>query len=310
MAPHSIVLVSITNFNELIRHVNNFNKLSSSHVVFDLGGQDFSCEPNESSDICLTASHVTLQNGTILLGIGCNKRKSFYVDGHNVHLHKIVIKGGHDALAVHPGGGVVMQSCEVHDAYHGLVVPSVYRNADWDENNALHAALIAYDVKITGYDRCGVIVAACAKVELIRCHVSGGIASPKGTGQSAAVHVTGPRGELLARRLVCADFNGRGVVSEDRGKVVLQRCTITQGLSNLGRLEVLGFGSTAEVWYCTMSQRPISHGGGMISMPKLVSSASNSSAPLHLCKNAPRKDVSDRLHCMTFCVRNKIGNVR
>lgn len=265
----SVVIVTTTNFNQLIMRMNEFHTLSSSHVVFDLGGHTMHCGLGALTS--LKASHVTLRNGTILLGSGFSCENSFMVDGCDVHLQNIIISGGDIGVCVKPGGGVTMRKCKVHDARYGVVVGSNYGNSQRNAATVLHATLEAVDVQIIGYHSIGLTVHPAAKVQLTNCHISGGCAVPDHSPQPVAVLVVGPCSEIVARRLVCTDYVGYGVECSDGGEIVLERCTITNGSSSCGGLGVHGIGSTAELLYCTLSKAPATSEGGIVTEQELVS---------------------------------------
>lgn len=267
----SIIHVSIANFNDFVEEVNRNHTTAKTHAVFDLGGHEMHCGPG-ALNIYLTANHITIRNGTILLGSGFGSTNSLIVDGCDVHLDKVVIKGGHIGLRVSPGGHLTMRTCEVHNARYGLVVGSIYKKSARAIANARLATLVAADVKVIGYHCIGLSVQPASKVELSACCISGGNDASSDCLFSAAVKAAGPRTVVVARRLVSSDYVGTAIHCSDKAKIVLQRCTVMESLRGASALKVHGIGSTVNLLYSKLSEPPKESSGAVCSFSKLVSS--------------------------------------
>lgn len=112
-----VVRLSTESCFDLMLLANN----TTTPTVFDLC--DRHLHYNGVSNTTLTATNITLRNGTIHLGEGPSESGAcLCVEGQGVELDNITICGGKIGLWITPGSDALVNDCVVHSAHTGVWV--------------------------------------------------------------------------------------------------------------------------------------------------------------------------------------------
>lgn len=227
--------------------------------MYDLQGNDIPCLPGEKQ-LFLTASNVTLYNGTIRLGTSPSERFNLFVDGRNVTLDNITIKGAERGLSVRPGSQISLRDCNIEDSMWGVVIGSV---PEQDATNGTApgtpATLVAYNVNIIGFDKMGIDVEPGGNATFDGCNISG--------GGSASLGVI-VKGRFTAAKLM--SNVGQGLWCSTGGKAVLECCSLTAASPGEAGIQVRDPGSRADLCCCTLEGEPSKCLGGTVFNRTLV----------------------------------------
>lgn len=239
--------------------MNAFCQISCSPVLYDLQGNDIPCLPGEKQ-LFLTASNVTLYNGTIRLGTSPSERFNLFVDGRNITFDNITIKGAERGLSVRPGSQVSLCDCNIEDSMWGLVIGSV---PEQDATNGTApgtpAILVAHNVNITGFTQIGIDVEHGGNATIDGCNIGGG------GSVSPDVFVAG---RFTAAKLLCNV--GHGLICASGGKAVLECCSFGGASPRMG-IHVRDPGSRVDLCCCTLVREPSKLLGGTVFNRTLVS---------------------------------------
>lgn len=274
MGETQISNVTTTHVEALISQINAFGSVNGSHMIFDLGNRELRWTSRDQTPLLITASNVTLRNGTILLGRLLEELIDFRsflveprplcVESGNVVLERIIINQhlGEVALFIKPGGSVTMRDCEVHNAKIGVQVGNNPAQAlvDTAAPKENCARLLAHRVKILEYLDIGVRMEQGARVQLHDCTINAGniFGDPSTDKHPSSILITGPDSSLHGYKVSCnvADNPPDGtMLCRNGGRAVLESCTLSCKRDVVG-LTVCDVGSSVELWYCTFSKKP------------------------------------------------------
>ncbi|MEW5316115.1 MAG: hypothetical protein WDW38_007501 [Sanguina aurantia] len=228
---------------------------SSVPTIFDLGGGGvlFDC----TISACITASNVTLRNGTILTVENTDESgPSLSVQGGNVTFEGMEILGGQTGVCVRPGGSLILRSCTLQGMQCGIRV-GAERSDSSSESPVQPATLKAYQVKLLDFTGPGVLLFHGGDVTLCDCEISGG-SNPA----AACIQVTGQGCSAQATRVLCKDNKGRAMICTSGGRGCMTECVIAKNAS--GSVYVQGAGSVVEMEACTVDALPTIGAGGRL----------------------------------------------
>lgn len=250
-----VVHVTTTDLSELLVLVNR----AAVPTIYDLGGQHLQDCGNYSLHI--DTSHVTMRNGTILLGVSqAQTRSSLCIRGTDVELEDIVIVGGHVGLVIEPGAAVSLQSCEVKGAYIGVLVggTTLQQTTCGLSPTTRTSTLTADTLTVSGCGKgSGLTVSIGANVKLIRSTFSGG------EGHGVIVYGNA-RSQLTAVHLESFDNVGLGMSVQSGACAKLTHCSLEGNTE--GSLLVSGLGSRALLRGCTLDDLAVLTEGGAMDM--------------------------------------------
>lgn len=275
--------VTTSYMEALLGQVNAFRSVNGSRMIFDLGKQLVRCHPRDPMSMSITASNVTLCNGTLLMGGGDDwhaKKRTLRVESSGVILDGIINLGGWIGLYVTSGCSATMRNCEMHDVQWGVQVGSTAEEAQSSGASAGSSAgesatLVAHHVKITNYTCMGIRMEKGANVKLHDCFISGGVrfgAFPS-PDLMYGIRITGPDSFLQAHKVVCTGSSlepvGR-IQCRSGGRANLGCCSVICTPLEMA-LTVRDKDSHVELWYCNFSEEPDSVKGGTFTNNELVS---------------------------------------
>ncbi|MEW5301478.1 MAG: hypothetical protein WDW36_004337 [Sanguina aurantia] len=211
-----------------------------------------SSERGSIRSIDILRSGVTLRNGTIVLSNGpMGRGPSLRFSGRGVELERITVCGGSVGVLVQPGGGATLRGCEIRGAYAGLSVGS------YEDITAVASVLVAHEVKVYGCSEVGLVVGGRGSAVLSDCEFS--------NGKEHGMGVWGDRDSRLAvTRVQCVRNGGYGLCVLNGGHAAL--CgTVLRG-NERGSVHVVGEGSRAELWGCTLDRVATTEAGGEVAL--------------------------------------------
>ncbi|MEW5319036.1 MAG: hypothetical protein WDW38_010212 [Sanguina aurantia] len=178
-------------------------------------------------------------------------RASQAEQARGVELERITVCGGSVGVLVQPGGGATLRGCEIRGAYAGLSVGS------YEDITAVASVLVAHEVKVYGCSEVGLVVGGRGSAVLSDCEFS--------NGKEHGMGVWGDRDSRLAvTRVQCVRNGGYGLCVLNGGHAAL--CgTVLRG-NERGSVHVVGEGSRAELWGCTLDRVATTEAGGEVAL--------------------------------------------
>lgn len=274
--------VSTTYLLALLDQVNIFKSVDGSRMIFDLGGLQMRCVAKNKTPLIITASSVTLRNGSILISDKYDESNTLFVEGTHVVFEDITIKGAETGLSIMPGGSVTMRDCEFDEVRRAVQVGSTEVEARSSTSAGRRASLVAHRVKMVFYT-VGLRMEQGAHVQLFDCEINDVLILFGSCRQSKSIQISGPDSCLEAHKVTCMSVSnvpmgGSGsegsMLCEHGGRAILGCCTITCEPKVLALL-VRDKESSVELWYCTFATEPKAELGATLSNKGLVSDLEN-----------------------------------
>lgn len=226
---------------------------TKSPKIFDFGGKEIRL--HSKKDQTISASNITLRNGTIVLGSEpMEVGPILSITGKNVTLEDITITGGKRGLWVKPGSSVTLLNSHIRDARCCIMI------GQDGKSTLAKAVLVARNLTLTGFTNTGLALIKAGNVTLTGCKIS---------GSSLAVCISGSESLLTSTGLKCVGNKGRGLLCYGGGRAKMTASVFHQNWEYDVCVEDQG--SLVECISCGMDKPPVTIKRGDVRHSFLVS---------------------------------------